>query len=194
MMDAVDIAGLVEAGHLDLDAVFGSSDWSEEDDITAYTARWGGDVPSAVDIALEEATEYGITAYRWAARDSDGPYEWGTVTLDRAGAIRAGKEYASEHADEEPDADDLIRLVVETGYFGDADADDIRAICEEATEYSQGYLMLPAGEFPGRPLGRLWTTNAYLQRDDYVTLDATHSSVAYAADALLRAVTSSGEE
>ena len=82
------------------------------------------------------------------------------------------EEYASEN-DEEP---------------------DIKAICEEATKHSQGYLLLPAGEFCGHPIGRLWTTNGYLQCEKYVTLDATHPSLAYAADTLLRAVTTEDEE
>ncbi len=93
---------------------------------------------------------------------------------------------------DEPDADDLIRQIVETGYFGDADDADIRAICQAATDYSQGYLLLAAGGFPGDPIGRLWTTNGYLQCAEYVTLDATYPCIAYAADALLRAVTPGG--
>jgi hypothetical protein len=198
-MDAtqtVDVAGLVEAGYLDLDAVFDEADWWVQDVIAIYTARvYGrdGDELGEVEIVLESATEYGITAYRWAERDSGGTHERGPITLDRDEAVEAGKEYAGEN-DEEPDADDLIRQIVETGYFGDADADDIRAICEAATEYSQGYLLLAAGEFCGHPIGRLWTTGGYLQCDRYVTLDATHSSIAYAADALLRAITSSDSD
>lgn len=36
-------------------------------------------------------------------------------------AVTAGKEYAEEN-DEEPDADDLIQQIVETGCFGDPSA------------------------------------------------------------------------
>lgn len=86
------------------------------------------------------------------------------------------------------DTNNLVRQIVETGYFGDADADDIRAICREATRYSQGYLLLPAGEFCGHPIGRMLTTNGYLQGVAYVTLSASHDSVSDAASALLRAV------
>lgn len=194
--ETVDVAGLVEADLLDLDAVFDLADWRQVDGITAYTACvYGkdGDEPGEVQIVLESATEYGIVAYRWAEKDDGGTHGRGPITLDRDEAVEAGEEYASEN-DEEPDADDLIRQIVESGYFGGADADDIRAICEEATKHSQGYLLLPAGEFCGHPIGRLWTTNGYLQCEKYVTLDATHPSLAYAADALLRAVTTKDEE
>lgn len=194
--ETVDVAGLVEAGLLNLDAVFERADWRQVDGITAYTACvYGkdGDEPGEVRVVLESATEYGVTAYRWAEKDDGGTHERGPITLDRDEAVKAGEEYASEN-DEEPDTDDLIRQIVETGYFGDADADDIKAICEEATKHSQGYLLLPAGEFCGQPIGRLWTTNGYLQCEKYVTLDATHPSTAYAADALLRAVTGDNEE
>jgi len=84
-------------------------------------------------------------------------------------------------------AEDLIEAIVETGYFGDADAEDIRAVCVEATRHSQGHILLPAGEFVGHPIGRMWTTNGYLQYP-HVRLAATCPSVAYAARDLLRAV------
>lgn len=187
----LDVDGLVGAGYLNLDDVFYSAKWSVEDDIASYTACvYGrdGDSPGEVEIVLESATEYGITAYRWAERDGGGTHGHGPITLDRDEAVGDGEEYAQDN-DDELDADALIAEIVETGYFGSADHDDIRAICQVATEYSQGYLLLPAGEFCGYPIGRLWTTNGYLQCDRYVTLDATHHSVAYAADSLLRAVT-----
>jgi len=193
--DTIDLAGLVEAALLDLDAVFAGSDWQEIEEIATYTACvYGaeGDAPGEVRIALESAEEYGIVAYRWALKDDGGTHERGPITLDRSEAIAAGEECAAEN-DETPDADDLIRQIVETGYFGDADVDDIRAVCEEATKHSQGYLLLPAGEFIGHPIGRMWTTNGYLQCDRYVTLDATQPNVSYAADALLRAVSGDDE-
>lgn len=186
----VDVKGLVDAGLLDLDNVFRTADWRVVDSITTFTACvYGpeGDSPGEVRVALQSATEYGITAYRWAEQDDSGTHETGPVTLDREEAEREGQEYADEN-DNEPDADDLVRQIVETRYFGEATEDEIKAICQKATEYSQGYLMLPAGEFVGHPIGRMWTTNGYLQHNRYVTLDATHPSVAYAADALLRAV------
>ena len=191
----VDVGGLVESGLLDLVEVFAGADWCVTDSIGAYTACvYGkdGDEPGEVQIVLESATAYGITAYRWAEKDDGGTHGRGPITLDREEAVEGGEEYASEN-DEEPDAEDLIRQIVESGYFGDADTDDIRAICEEATRHSQGYLLLPAGEFCGHPIGRLWTTNGYLQCERYVALDATYSSLAYAADALLRAITSEDE-
>lgn len=194
--ETVDVAGLVEAGLLNLDAVFYRADWQQVDGIAAYTACvYGkdGDKPGELQIVLESATEYGIVAYRWAEEDGSGTHGRGPITLDRDEAVEAGEEYASEN-DEEPDADDIIRQVVESGYFGDADADDIKAICEEATKYSQGYLLLPAGAFCGHPIGRLWTTSGYLQCEKYIMLDATHPRLAYAADALLRAVTTEDEE
>ena len=194
--ETVDVAELVEDGHLDLDDVFRKSDWRRQCAITTFTScvyGHNGDEPGEVEIVLESAEEYGITAYRWVEQDDGGTHNYGPITLDQDEAVAAGEEYAEEN-DEEPDADDLIQQIVETGYFGDADADDIKAICKEATGRSQGYLLLPAGEFCGHPIGRLWTTNGYLQCEKYVTLDVTHPSVAYAADALLRAVTSADAE
>lgn len=191
----VDIAGLVEDGHLDLAAIFKPSDWRVIDVIAAYTAcvyGRNGDEPGEVEVVLESAEEYGIVAFRWAERDDGGTHNRGDITLDRDEAVKDGESVAEEN-DEEPDADDLIKQIVETGYFGDADADDIRAVCKAATEHSQGYLLLPAGEFVGHPVNRMWTTNGYLQCERYVTLDATYPSVAYAADALLRAVTTDEE-
>jgi hypothetical protein len=188
-VNQIDVAGLVEAGHLDLDGIFAKTDWRQIDSITTYTAcvfGRDGDEPGEVQIVLESATEFGIKAFRWAECDDGGSHEHGTITLDRDEAIEAGEEYASEN-DEMPDADELIEKIVETGYFGDADADDIKAICKAATEHSQGYLLLPKGEFVGHPIGRSWTTNGYLQNIEYVTLDATYSDIAFAADALLRA-------
>lgn len=179
---------------LDLDAMFASSHWRFVDNIATYTAcvyGANGDQPGEVEIVLQSAEEDDVTAYRWAERDDGGTHETGEITLDRDAAIAAGEEYASEN-DEEPDPEELIRQIVETGYFGDADAGDIRAICLEATRHSQGYLLLPAGEFVGHPIGRMWTTNGYLQCD-HVRLGATYPSVAMAADALLRAVTTETE-
>lgn len=171
--------------------------WRVEDEITSSTECVYGvrrDEPGMVEIVLESATQYGITAYRWMSRDdSSWRGEGGPVTLSKDEAILAGKTHAEEN-DDEPDAEDCIRKIVETGYFGDADADDIRAICKAATEYSQGYLLLAAGEFCGHPIGRMWTMYDCLQCDEYVTLDATHPSISYAAHFLLRTVTSSGEE
>lgn len=175
---------------------FDHADWRTEGSIATFTACvFGpdGDEPGEVQIVLQSATVDGVTAYRWAERSDGCMGERGPVTLDPDGARAGGEDYASRN-DEEPDADDLIRQIVETGYFGDADDDDIRAVCEEATQHSQGYLLLPAGEFCGHPIGRMWTTNGYLQCEEYVTLDATYPSLAYAADALLRAVTRSHPE
>ena len=84
--ETVDVAGLVEAGLLDLDAVFGKADWRQVDGITAYTACvYGkdGDEPGKVQIVLESATEYGIVAYRWAEKDDGGTHERGPITIDR---------------------------------------------------------------------------------------------------------------
>jgi hypothetical protein len=43
----------------------------------------------------------------------------------------------------------------------------------------------PRVEFCGHPIGRLWTTNGYLQCDEYVTLDATHPSIAFHSVSLI---------
>jgi hypothetical protein len=180
----------------DFDSIdWSRADWSRVDAIAAFTAcvyGHDGDEPGEVRVVLESATEGDITAYRWAEQDDGGTRETGDPTKDRDEAVAGGEEYASEN-DEEPDADDLIQQIVDTGYFGSADADDICAVCQAATEHSQGYLLLPKGEFVGHPIGRMWTTNGYLQCE-YVSLDATYPSVAYAADALLRAVTAVASE
>ena len=99
-MDAtekVDVAGLVEASLLDLDAVFVTADWRQVDGITAYTAcvdGKDGDEPGE-EIVLESATEYGIVAYRW---DDCGGHERGPITLDRDEAVEAGEEYGSSQS------------------------------------------------------------------------------------------------
>lgn len=197
-MDAmtVDVDGLVADGLLDLDAVFERAEWHVADDIATYTARlFGrhGDEPGEISVVLESAQRYGITAYRWAERDDgSGTYETGPVTLSRAEAEEGGAEYAAEN-DDPPDVDDIIGKIIETGYFGRVDAAEILAICEEATKHSQGYLLLPPGS-PVHPVGRMWTTDGYLEVARYITIPATYPSVGYAADALLRAVTSSDEE
>jgi hypothetical protein len=186
----IDVCGLVEDGFLDLNSVFSRSDWERVEGIATYTScvfGANGDEPGDVEISLESATEYGITAYRWAEHDDGGTHNTGTITLDRDEAVTGGEEYAEEN-DETPDVEELLDKIVETGYFGTADADDIRVICEEATTHSQGYLLLPKGEFCGHPVGRLWTTNGYLQCEEYITLNATYSNISYAADALLRQV------
>lgn len=188
MTQIIDVAGLVADGCLDLNAVCRRAHWQVEDCIAAYTACVYGpdDAPGEVEVVLEAASAYGLTVYRWCARDDGGTHETGPLTLEREEAVEAGEEYARV-SDESPDADDLIRRIVDTGYFGAADADDIRAVCEAATAYSQGYLLLPAGGPCGEPVGRLWTTHGYLQCR-HVRIAADHGSPVEAAYALLRAV------
>ena len=190
----IDIEGLVAAELLDLDAVFARARWQVVDRITTYTACvYGsqGDEPGEIQMSLESATEYGIVAYRWAASDDGGVCECGPIVLDEDEARDAGEEYATQE-NEEPDANALIEQIVATGYFGDAGEDDILACCKEATQHSQGYILLPKGEFVGHPIGRMWTTSGYLQCK-HICLEANYPSAAYAADALLRAVTAEDE-
>lgn len=195
MTEIIDINGLIEDGHIDLDEVFEGAAWTKDSEIATYTACvYGpeGDLPGEVRVILQVSELYGITAWRW--RDDDGSYggDTGDITLDRLVAIQAGEEHAVDR-DEEPDLDRLVGEIVETGFFGDATTNDIRAICEEATGYSQGYLLLPAGEFVGRPIGRLWTTNGYLECP-HVRLDATYPKASYAAAGLLAAIHASQDE
>lgn len=93
MMD-VDVAGLVDAGYLDMDVIFDRfAGWQVQDSITAYTARIygpGRGEPGEVEIVLESASKYGITVFRWAERGSVGTHERGPITLDRDEAVEAG--------------------------------------------------------------------------------------------------------
>jgi hypothetical protein len=190
----IDIAALVDDGHLDLDDVFSMSDWDDIENITSFTACvYGrdGDEPGDISVDLQHTTAYGITAWRWLERDAAGSYERGPITLDRQEAVEGGKEYADEN-DDPPDYDSTLRQIVATGYFGDSDATDISLVCSEATRYSQGYLLLPKGYIP-RPLGVAWTVDGYLEQE-HVQLPATYGQVEYAACALLGLVTSDEAE
>jgi hypothetical protein len=186
----IDIIGLVNDGHLNLDHVFRHADWTTVDDLASYTSCvYGADgcSPGKVEVVLQRAEMYGVEVYRWKAEDDSAEVDSGGVTLSRDEAIEEGEAYA-EDSDEELDANDLIEQIVATAFFGDADTDDILEICKEATQHSQGYLLLPAGEFVGHPIGRMWTTNGYLQ-GDYVQLRANFEEVSYAAYSLLEAIT-----
>jgi hypothetical protein len=160
-------------------------------EIGSYTACVfgpNGDQPGEVEIVLESClveTESGEEAilYRWAERD--GSHETGEWINDKATAIEGGEEYA-ELNDEEPDTGSIVTEIEETGFFEDNDI--IPHVIKAATKHSQGYLLVTPDI--GQPIGTMWTTNGYLQRDDYITLDATFSKESYAADALLRAIQS----
>lgn len=176
---------------MDFAAMGDDADWSVEDVITAFTACvYGsdGDQPGQVEVVLETATvgeEYGVEVkiYRWRERDEAGSYESGDATQDREEAVRDGEAHA-ESEDSEPDLGELLSEIEETGYFEDNDI--IPHVLDAATGHSQGYLLLPPDI--GQPVGTMWTTNGHLQRDDYITLDATHSQKSYAAAALLAAI------
>lgn len=175
----------------DFDTIdWGNARWRLVDEIATFiSCVYGphGDEPDEVEVVLQSAEVDGVTAYRWCECDQAGEHSHGEPTPDKDEAIADGEEYAAAN-DDTPDVDDLIRQIAESGCFGDADHDDIRAVCKEATKHSQGYLLLPVGEFVGHPIGRMWTTNGYLQCD-HVALPATFSRISLAADALLRAVT-----
>lgn len=185
---AIDLAALVNDSHLDLDVVFAGASWRTVDTAATFVAccfGLDGDQPGEVELKLERAEMGGIEAWRWREPESG---DHGDVCLSRDDAVAAAEEYAQD-SDETPDVDEQISAIIETGYFGaDVDADDIREICEALCGHSQGVLLLPSGEVPARPLGRLWTTNGYLQCD-HIQVAATHSSVELAAAALLAACT-----
>lgn len=153
---------------------------------TACVYGTNGDEPGEVQIVLESATKYGITVYRWASCDDSGIHERGEIVLDQEEAIAAGEEYAEEN-DEELDINNLIQEIL-------GDGEDIRAICKEATGYSQGFLLLPAGEPVAHPTGRMWATADSYLPCKYIRLDATHSHVSYAAHSLLRTIEDELEE
>ena len=167
---------------------WGGADWRRIEDITTYTlCVFGetGDQPGSIEVYLEMAEHDGLVAYRWSEENGG---EFGRLTLTRDEAIQEAIEHARK-CDEAPDADELIEQILESGYFGeDADAGDIWDICKAATQYSCGYLLLPRGEVPAQPIGRMWTTNGYLQNAEYIKLPANHKSTACAASALLLAV------
>lgn len=104
----IDIQGLIDDGHLDLDDIF-DSDWEVKQVIASYGAHFSGSMDERTDmeVILEVAERYGITAYRWAEREADGQYggEHGEATLDRDEAIADGKDYAAEN-DESDIADE----------------------------------------------------------------------------------------
>lgn len=186
----LDVSGLVEAGLLDLDAVFEGAEWDRVEHIATYVSCcYGaeGDEPGEVQVSLERATAYGIVGWRWREHDAGEDLESGPVTLDRAEAVEAGEDYAEE-SDETPGLDSLIDEIIETGYLA-ASREEIRAICAAASSHSQGYLLLPRGELP-HPIDVAWTTSGYLDlpEDQWITLAATHDREEIAADALLRAI------
>ncbi|MGD9713681.1 MAG: hypothetical protein AB7V46_16700 [Thermomicrobiales bacterium] len=185
----VNVKGLVDTGILDLDDVIDESEWDRETDtLCSYTACvYGrdGDEPGTVDIWIQSAEAYGIVAYRWVA-DDGAVAEYGPTVLDREEAVSEARKHAAEK-DEEPDTDDLIQQIVETGYFGEAvTATDLEGLCRTACTYHQGYLLLPAGEVPKWPQ---WVAgqSEYLERP-YVRIRAYYDRPSFAADAILRAI------
>lgn len=77
MATKVDIAGLIEAGHLDLESLMEDA-WVTEETI-------GG-------IEIQVATKFGITAYSALHTESQ---EGSEPSLKRADAVRFAKEYAA---------------------------------------------------------------------------------------------------
>lgn len=150
--------------------------------ICAFGKNWDelGEVDMYVQpgiVTLEDNEKVTI----WRAIDAGRELEWWFATREEA--VTCAEEVAVDE-DASPDMEEIIAAIIETGYFGDADSDDIRDICHEATRHSQGYLLLPRGSFVGHPIGRMWTTNGYLQCD-HISLDATHGRIDLAAAELL---------
>lgn len=192
MTTTIDVQGLIDAGLLDLEQVFKTTEWSTVEEIATYTACvYGpnGHQLGTVRVMLQTATEYGIDAWRWQEDDDSYADEAGPITLDRGEACEDGAAYATDR-DESPDLDELLAKIVATGYFGQADAADIERVCEAACEHSCGVLLLPAGDFPVGPPS--WTTSGWLECD-HVRIDADHKSPERAAWQLLHTITRSKE-
>lgn len=102
----IDLRGLVEEGHLDLDAVFDDATWTDAGEIVAsYTSCWAGE-PEQITLHLETAVRFGLTAYRWTSRDASGEMvDAGSPLVSREGVEAAAEEYAAE-CHEEPDDED----------------------------------------------------------------------------------------
>jgi hypothetical protein len=195
-IETIDIAGLVADGHLDLEALFDSDDWDVIDDITTYTAcvygRYG-DQPGVVAIALEEATKYGITAYRWLERDDSGSFERGPATLNRDEAVRGGEEYAAE-CDETPNPEEQIQAILDTDWFDTSvDAEEVREIINYIESYDgtgQGHVIVATTG------AREWVTNGWVEEESvHVPIPhAGYGSWAGCAAALLAAIQSSWDD
>jgi len=185
---AVDTKGLVEAGYLDLDAVFDYADWQTLEEITAFTYRCFGDnddEPGLIKIVMQQASEFGITAYRWIEKTGN-HHEFGKTFLSRDKVIEDAKIHAEEF-DESLNMDDTISKIVQTRFFGNASEDEIRAICHEATRHQNGYLILPKGTFVGYPISKCWSPDAEYE-GEYVFLKASCELAVHAAFMLLRAI------
>jgi hypothetical protein len=147
-----------------------------------YVANCFGDdgcQPGTIEVCIEVATLGRVELWRWAEDESS---EHGEVRLIRDQAVADAAEVAA-NKDETPDLDETIAAIVETGFFR-TDADDVRAVCEVAVSYSEGYLLLIPGNILPSPAGIAWTTNGYLQCD-HVQLACGQDSVELAAAALL---------
>ena len=163
--ETVDLAGLIDDGHLTLDSVFDRADWRSIDGISSYVACcYGrdGDQPGTITVLLESAECYGITAYRWAEDDGGGADERGEITLDRAVAVEEGESHARA-ADETPDDDEQIADILSAGWFAaDVDAAAVRKIidyCAEKSALGQGHVIID------REGSREWVTGGYVEHD-----------------------------
>lgn len=187
MSRTVDVEGPVANGWLDLDdiAPINGADWHTEGCAATYVACCfgvDGDQPGEVEVELQRATAYGIELWRWSDAGEDGP-----PRLTEAEARADAEEHASD-SDETPDIDDQIEAILDTGYFGDdATVHDIRRICDALCGHARGVLLLPRGVVPSAPLGRLWTTNGYLECE-HIQVDATNDTLGLAAATLLASI------
>jgi hypothetical protein len=90
---------------IDIDATFeDDTHWEWDANITAYTAHiFGvdGDEPGTLEIVLQTAEMFGVTAWRWAEIDCQNEWENGRPTLSRAKAIAEGRMYAEEKRKEQ---------------------------------------------------------------------------------------------
>lgn len=178
----VNVEGLVENGFLDLDEVFDQEVWKTIDTIGRYTVfAFGvdGDEPGHVNVVLQTAEKFGIVVYRW--KDDS---ETGDAFLSREECLESAEDFI-EDSNEIADLDDLVYEILGTEFFGkDATANDIKRICDWATEYSEGYLLLAKGTVSPIPC---WTTNGHLECD-YVALNANYPEAPHAAFYLLKAI------
>ena len=90
----INLAGLVEDGHLDLAAAFEDADWDQVDHAVDYVLRRFGpdNEPGTIEIYLQSAEVYGIRAYRWEEVEGDHSVPF----LSLAEALVAAQAYAAD--------------------------------------------------------------------------------------------------
>jgi hypothetical protein len=104
----LDIAGLIDDGHLKLDNICTESDWTGLEHIADYTrdpAHDNDQFARQVEVWLQSAEVYGLELYRWVVVfPRDGIFDASTVILERgtpaisrADVVDDGQLYAEEN-------------------------------------------------------------------------------------------------